>query len=91
MINPKLGADPAFAHLAGVGVAHQVVRALVMARGKPAGLRNDDLLELVALGTVADMAELTGGEPHPGHPGPGLPEQDAPPRPAGPAESGPAL
>ena len=61
LINPKLGnlAD-AFTHLTGVGVAHQVVRALVERLGKPAGLRNNDLLELVAIGTVADMAPLLG-------------------------------
>jgi single-stranded-DNA-specific exonuclease len=58
VINPKLGADPAFHDLAGVGVAYQVVRALVTKRGKPPALRNADLLELVALGTVADMANL---------------------------------
>jgi single-stranded-DNA-specific exonuclease len=60
VINPKLGADPAFHDLAGVGVAYQVVRALVAQRGKPPALRNADLLELVALGTVADMANLHG-------------------------------
>jgi single-stranded-DNA-specific exonuclease len=60
VLNPKLGSDPAFEHLAGVGVAYQVVRALVTARGKPPTLRNNDLLELVALGTVADMAKLVG-------------------------------
>ncbi len=61
LINPKLGerAD-AFADLTGVGVAHQLVRALVERLGKPAGLRNNDLLELVAIGTVADVAPLTG-------------------------------
>ncbi len=58
VINPKLGADPAFHDLAGVGVAYQVVRALVTKRGKPPALRNADLLEMVALGTVADMANL---------------------------------
>ncbi|HMA33687.1 MAG TPA: DHHA1 domain-containing protein, partial [Chloroflexia bacterium] len=46
--------------LTGVGVAHQVVRALVERLGKPATLRNNDLLELVALGTVADVAPLVG-------------------------------
>lgn len=61
VLNPKFeGVPEAFHALAGVGVAYQVVRALVAARGKPAALRNTDLLELVALGTVADMAELTG-------------------------------
>ncbi len=61
LINPKLGerAD-AFADLTGVGVAHQLVRALVERLGKPRGLRNNELLELVAIGTVADVAPLTG-------------------------------
>jgi len=61
LINPKTGGegDP-FYWLTGVGVAHQVVRALVERLGKPPGLRNTDLLELVAIGTVADVAPLTG-------------------------------
>jgi single-stranded-DNA-specific exonuclease len=61
LINPKLGTDSAaFADLTGVGVAHQVVRALVERLGRPPSLRNNDLLELVAIGTVADIADLKG-------------------------------
>ncbi|HUS16301.1 MAG TPA: single-stranded-DNA-specific exonuclease RecJ [Chloroflexia bacterium] len=61
LINPKQGGegDP-FYWLTGVGVAHQVVRALVERLGKPPGRRNNDLLELVAIGTVADIAPLHG-------------------------------
>ncbi len=47
--------------LAGVGVAFHLVRALSAAGVKPAsGLKPSDLLDLVALGTVADIAPLTG-------------------------------
>lgn len=61
LINPKTGDEGnPFYWLTGVGVAHQVVRALVEKLGKPPGVRNTDLLELVAIGTVADMAPLTG-------------------------------
>jgi single-stranded-DNA-specific exonuclease len=61
IINPRQdGEDGPFAHLTGVGVAHQVVRALVERRGKPPTLRNNDLLALVAIGAVADVAPLLG-------------------------------
>jgi single-stranded-DNA-specific exonuclease len=46
--------------LAGVGVAFQLVRALSQAEVKTNGLKPRDLLDLVALGTVADIAPLTG-------------------------------
>ncbi len=47
--------------LAGVGVAFHLVRALTQSGLKPANaLRPRDLLDLVALGTVADVAPLTG-------------------------------
>ena len=47
--------------LAGVGVAFHLVRALSQAGLKPSTpLRPRDLLDLVALGTVADIAPLTG-------------------------------
>lgn len=51
--------------LAGVGLAYKVAQALFMVEaGTPLGRRRsdlcpDDLLDLVALGTVADMAPLT--------------------------------
>jgi single-stranded-DNA-specific exonuclease len=61
-INPKQkveGCD-CYEDLAGVGVAYQLVRALVKRCGKPDGLRNRDLLGLVAIGTVADVVPLKG-------------------------------
>jgi single-stranded-DNA-specific exonuclease len=68
-INPKQHVDGCedFECLAGVGVAYQLVRALVKRCGKPPNMRNEDmrrlkdnLLGLVAIGTVADMAPLKG-------------------------------
>ncbi len=48
--------------LAGVGVAYKLAQALLMAEEKQShrriGLRAEDLLDLVALGTVADLAPL---------------------------------
>ena len=61
-INPKQfveGCD-VYSDLAGVGVAYQLVRALVKRCGLPRGLRNSDLLGLVAIGTVADVVPLKG-------------------------------
>lgn len=61
-INPKQTAPgcECYHDLAGVGVAYQLVRALVKKLGKPPGLRNLDLLGLVAIGTVADVVPLKG-------------------------------
>jgi single-stranded-DNA-specific exonuclease len=61
-INPKQYSEGCedFEYLAGVGVAYQLVRALVKSLGKPRGLLNRDLLALVAIGTVADVAPLKG-------------------------------
>jgi len=56
VINPKRDGDPyPDKDLAGVGVAYKLAQALV---DDPALLEN--LLDLVALGTVADLAPLTG-------------------------------
>lgn len=41
-----------FRHLAGVGITYKLIRAL--------GLATADMLQLVAIGTVADMVSLTG-------------------------------
>jgi single-stranded-DNA-specific exonuclease len=70
IINPKQEGDPyPEKYLAGVGVAYKIAQALFAAHGttttdSPAssvnGLALDDLLDLVALGTVADLAPLTG-------------------------------
>lgn len=47
--------------LAGVGVAYKIIQALLESIGStPAGFQAEDLLDLVALGTVADLAPLTG-------------------------------
>jgi len=61
-INPKqkVPGCECYEDLAGVGVAYQLVRALVKRMGKPPGLRNVDLLGLVAIGTVADIVPLRG-------------------------------
>ena len=48
-----------FGGMAGVGVAFQLARALIAA-GLAGQVQEDDLLDLVALGTVADVAPLTG-------------------------------
>ncbi|MBF6614772.1 MAG: single-stranded-DNA-specific exonuclease RecJ [Chloroflexi bacterium] len=61
-INPKQAVDgcECYQDLAGVGVAYQLVRALVKRCGKPKSLINRDLLALVAIGTVADIVPLKG-------------------------------
>jgi single-stranded-DNA-specific exonuclease len=61
-INPKqkVPGCECYEDLAGVGVAYQLVRALVKRMGKPPTLRNLDLLGLVAIGTVADIVPLKG-------------------------------
>jgi single-stranded-DNA-specific exonuclease len=64
VINPhQPGCPYPFKDLSGVGVAYKLAQALFYARerrGKPAGLTADDLLDLVALGTVADLVPLLG-------------------------------
>jgi single-stranded-DNA-specific exonuclease len=54
------GCNYPYKGLAGVGVAFHLVRALGKEGVKSNGLRPNDLLDLVALGTVADIAPLTG-------------------------------
>ncbi len=49
-----------FKRLAGVGIAFTLVRGLVQAGAPRGGLRGRDLLDLVALGTVADVSPLVG-------------------------------
>jgi single-stranded-DNA-specific exonuclease len=62
VINPKqVGDSYPDKDLAGVGVAYKIVQALVGSIGKGVeGFQTDDLLDLVALGTVADLAPLVG-------------------------------
>jgi single-stranded-DNA-specific exonuclease len=66
LINPKQPGDVyPEKELAGVGLAYKLVTALLASceeRGYPfqSGVKADDVLDLVALGTVADLAPLTG-------------------------------
>lgn len=65
VINPKQPGDPyPFKDLAGVGVAFKLTQALLDQVNKlPVGVQPvqlDDLYDLVALGTVADLVPLTG-------------------------------
>ncbi len=63
IINPKQPSDPyPEKDLAGVGLAHKLASALVLRRGLPnnGSPAIDYLLDLVALGTVADLAPLVG-------------------------------
>ena len=61
ILNPKqVGCAYPYKQLVGVGIAFKLVQALVK-RGLGLGeLRGRDLLDVVALGTVADMGPLTG-------------------------------
>ncbi|VGO22911.1 single-stranded-DNA-specific exonuclease RecJ [Pontiella sulfatireligans] len=62
LINPKLGGSPMLKNLSGVGVAFKLAHALVKfgrAHSKAsAGLKLRDYLDIVALGTVADIVPL---------------------------------
>ncbi|MBK9928074.1 MAG: single-stranded-DNA-specific exonuclease RecJ [Anaerolineales bacterium] len=59
VINPKQHGDPyPDKELAGVGIAYKIAEALFGLRSSTVSLQ--DLLDLVALGTVADLAPLVG-------------------------------
>lgn len=64
VINPKQQDCPyPFKDLAGVGVAYKLAQAFLRMReaiGKPVPLSEERLLEMVALGTVADLTPLVG-------------------------------
>ncbi|HMS00873.1 MAG TPA: single-stranded-DNA-specific exonuclease RecJ [Anaerolineales bacterium] len=67
VINPKQHGDPyPDKDLAGVGIAYKIVEAIANERGKKKEKGNDEVfplssfLDLVALGTVADLAPLVG-------------------------------
>ena len=62
VINPKQHGDPyPDKELAGVGIAYKIAEALVSKIENPTpNLQLTDLLDLVALGTVADLAPLVG-------------------------------
>jgi single-stranded-DNA-specific exonuclease len=63
-VNPKItDSSYPFQNLAGVGVAFKLAQALLLAHQKMGGqipLEAEDLLDLVALGTVADVVPLLG-------------------------------
>jgi single-stranded-DNA-specific exonuclease len=60
LINPKQPGDTyPEKNLAGVGVAFKLASALID-RMKPDGLSEEDLIDLVAIGTVADLVPLVG-------------------------------
>jgi single-stranded-DNA-specific exonuclease len=61
VINPKQHGDRyPDKDLAGVGIAYKIIEALVRAQPSTNGFQLSDLLDLVALGTVADLAPLVG-------------------------------
>jgi single-stranded-DNA-specific exonuclease len=61
VINPKQHGDIyPDKDLAGVGIAYKIIEALVSVQQSASSLKLEDLLDLVALGTVADLAPLVG-------------------------------
>ena len=61
VINPKQPDCPyPYKQLAGVGLAYKLAQALLQEAGPEKPLAEEDLLDLVAVGTVADVAPLTG-------------------------------
>jgi single-stranded-DNA-specific exonuclease len=61
VINPKQHGDPyPDKDLAGVGIAYKIIEALVQVQPLTNGFQLNELLDLVALGTVADLAPLVG-------------------------------
>ena len=61
VINPKQHGDPyPDKDLAGVGIAYKIMEALIRVQPLTNGFQLNDLLDLVALGTVADLAPLVG-------------------------------
>jgi len=61
VINPKQHNDPyPDKELAGVGIAYKIAEALYSTRRPAGNFQLTDLLDLVALGTVADLAPLVG-------------------------------
>lgn len=61
VINPKRD-ESAYPEtmLAGVGIAYKLAQALRLAMPETATFKDDDLIDLVAIGTVADLAPLLG-------------------------------
>lgn len=59
VVNPKLdGSKYPFAELAGVGVAYKLLQAVYRGIGRESAL--EEVIDLVALGTVADLTPLLG-------------------------------
>ncbi len=58
VINPKLGDHPGLRQLAGVGVAFKLCHALVRQAGARAQVDLREALDLVAVGTIADVVPL---------------------------------
>jgi len=59
VVDPTLPGDPyPEKNLSGVGLAYKLLQALLV--GEKAAIQADDFLDLVALGTVADVVPLTG-------------------------------
>ncbi len=57
IVNPKLGDSPLGEELSGVGIAYKLAQALFMHLGQE---EVEEHLDLVALGTLADIVPLTG-------------------------------
>ncbi|MBF2087360.1 MAG: single-stranded-DNA-specific exonuclease RecJ [Synechococcales cyanobacterium K44_A2020_017] len=61
LINPRsLPRDHPLAHLSGVAVAYKLVEALYQASPKVASRSLESLLDLVAIGLIADLVQLSG-------------------------------
>lgn len=61
VVNPKQpGCAYPYKQLVGVGIAYKLVQALARQGMRLNGLRKEDLLDVVALGTVTDMGPLDG-------------------------------
>jgi single-stranded-DNA-specific exonuclease len=61
IINPKLGKDPSLFSLSGAGIAFKMVQAFAMDDALPVSADDSlSLLDLAALGTLADVVPLTG-------------------------------
>ena len=61
IVNPKLGnASSFYYHLAGVGVAFKLAEVLLETIGHPDKTELNNYLDLVALGTIADIVPLLG-------------------------------
>ncbi len=61
IINPKLPGCPyPFPHLAGVGVAYKLLMAIYQRRGIETDENTVKYMDLVAVGTIADIVPLTG-------------------------------